>query len=120
LRRLNHIWRYKYSYIGYKKFKGDSIFPLKISRQYSGLIAHYGIRFQAKIYKIDSWNNENLFVMVDNFAVRTYLFGQTNSSTEICGDPNPVFDSINTNYKDSILIVDLNITHNSNILDVSF
>jgi hypothetical protein len=44
-------------FAGYKKFGGDQTLPLKVTRQYTGLIAHYAIRVQAKIYKIDSWIN---------------------------------------------------------------
>jgi hypothetical protein len=58
--------------------------------------------------------------MVDNVAAKIYTFGQTNSSSNLCGDPTPVLDSINNNYNDSILFVDFNTTHTSPFLDVSF
>ncbi len=58
--------------------------------------------------------------MADNFAQRIYTFDQTNSTLNICGDPNPTIDSINTNFNDSILTVDLNISHTSSSLTIGF
>jgi hypothetical protein len=44
-------------YTGYEIFGGDSTQPAKLERVFTGLIAHYSVNIQAKIYKIDSWNN---------------------------------------------------------------
>ncbi len=66
--------------IGYKKFGGDPSLPTKISRQYNGLIGHYAVRIKAKIFKIDSYSNESIFVMVDNVASKIYTFQQSNST----------------------------------------
>jgi len=122
MRFITNFWRYliRIYDLGYKKFTGDPTLPIKISRQYTNLIAHYAIRVQAKIYKIDSWNNESAFVMIDNVAHKLYTFDQTNSTTNICGDPYPSIDAINTNFNDSIIIVDLNITHTGMTLDIGF
>ncbi len=38
----------------------------------------------------------------------------------MCGDPNPVYDSINTNFKDSIVTLDATIPHNNSVLNLAF
>ena len=58
--------------------------------------------------------------MADNVAQKILLFDSSNSSTNICGDPNPVFDTINRNFNDSIVDLDVNFTHSSSTLDLSF
>lgn len=60
-----------------------------------------------------------MYIMVDNKAEQIITFDQTNSTLEICGDPYPI-DSINTNYNDSIVLIDLNVTHSRSIVDLSF
>lgn len=57
--------------------------------------------------------------MVDNVAEKVYNFQQTNSTLNICGDPDPVIDSINKNFNDSIVLVDFVMNHNSSVLDLS-
>lgn len=77
------------------------------------------MHIQAKIYKIDSYNNENIFIMVDNVAQKIYNFQQTNSTQNICGDPYPVIDTINKNFNDSVILVDFIASHNSSALNIS-
>jgi hypothetical protein len=58
--------------------------------------------------------------MIDNVAQKLYTFDQTNSTANICGNPYPTYDSINTNFNDSMIIVDFNVTHTRSTLDISF
>ena len=73
--------------------------PTQISRQWLNLIPHYSVTITAKIYKVDSWPNNTLFAMVDGTTVALFTFNSSNTGTaDICGNPSPIPDSINTNY----------------------
>ena len=58
--------------------------------------------------------------MVDNVAQKIYTFDQNSSSSNICGDPFPSIDSINTNFNDSIIDLDITINHTRSVLDLAF
>jgi hypothetical protein len=58
--------------------------------------------------------------MVDNRAEKIYTFDYTNSTVNLCGDPYPVINTINKNYNDSVIYLDINVTHSSSQLDISF
>lgn len=72
------------------------------------------------MYKIDSWSNESMFVMVDNVAEKIYTFDQNSTGSNICGDPFPSIDSINTNFNDSITTVDFTVNHTRSVLNLVF
>jgi len=88
-----------HSNLGYNNFIGNPTTPNGITRTWTGLIPHFSIRITAKIYKIDSWVNNNLFIMVDGVSVKIYTFNSANGgTTDICGNPTPIPDTINTNF----------------------
>jgi hypothetical protein len=78
------------------------------------------VNIKAKIYKIDSWNNERFFVMVDSQTQISYQWNSTTGSNNICGDPNPVINGINSNFNDSIITLNINVTHTSPTLNLTF
>lgn len=53
-----------------------------------------------KLYKIDSWNNEELFVVLDGTTVKTYKWDQNTGTEDICGNQDPVFTSYDPQYND--------------------
>lgn len=58
--------------------------------------------------------------MVDNVAQKIYTFHHNSSSSNICGDPYPSIDSINTNFNDSIIDLDITVNHTRSFLDLAF
>jgi len=58
--------------------------------------------------------------MVDNQTVIQYQWNSTTGSTNLCGDPNPVINGINSNYNDSIITLNINVTHTSANLNLTF
>lgn len=50
------------------------------------------------LYKIDSWDSESMFVMVDGVSIDIMTWGDQTGSTDICGDPNPFISSLNPQY----------------------
>jgi hypothetical protein len=51
-----------------------------------------------KIYKIDSWSSDSLFVMIDGVSVQIYTWGTTTGTSDICGQTNPLINSYNPQY----------------------
>ena len=39
-----------------------------------------------KIYKVDSWNSENLFVIFDGVTTKTYTWDQNTGGADVCGN----------------------------------
>jgi hypothetical protein len=67
-----------------------------------------------KLYKIDSWLNNTIFFMVDGVTALVYTFNSTNGgTTDLCGNPTPVTDPINTSYNDLIVPISFTIPHTS-------
>lgn len=58
--------------------------------------------------------------MVDNQTQVLYQWNSTTGSTDICGDPHPVINGINSNYNDSIFTLNINVTHTSSTLNITF
>ena len=58
--------------------------------------------------------------MVDNVAQKIYTFDQNSTGLNICGDPYPSIDSMNTNFNDSITTVDFTVNHTRSVLDLGF
>jgi len=59
------------------------------------------MRVRAKFYKIDSWPNNTIFFIVDGVTVFLKTYNSLNAgTTNICGNPNPITDAINTNFND--------------------
>lgn len=55
--------------------------------------------------------------MVDGVTVQVYTFNSTNGgTTDICGNPTPVTDTINTSFNDLIVSVSITIPHTSSSL----
>lgn len=106
--------------LGYALFGGDPLSPVSISRTYSTPVPHWSARIRATIYKIDSWNSQNLFVTVDGLTQKVYTWDSTFNGTDICGTPNPVIDSINLSYSDGAVALDINISHTASTLTLGF
>jgi hypothetical protein len=101
---------------GYNLFIGDPLSPIAISKTYSTPTPHWSARIRATLYKIDSWNNENLFVTIDGLTQKVYTWNSSFNGSDICGIPNPVIDSLNPSYSDGPVSLDLNVTHNASTL----
>lgn len=61
---------------------------------------HYSVTIKFKLFKIDSWNGQSLFVMVDGVSVRIITFNANSGTSDICGDPNPVIDAYTPGYNE--------------------
>lgn len=105
---------------GYNLFMGDQNSPITITKTYSTAVPHWNARIRATIYKIDSWNNENLFVTVDGYTQKVYSWNSSFNGTDICGTPSPVIDSLNPSYSDGAVSLDINVTHNASTLTLGF
>lgn len=106
--------------VGYNLFIGDPISPISISKTFPTPVPHWSARIRATLYKIDSWNSENLFVTVDGRTQRVYTWSSTFNGTDICGYPNPIIDSLNPSYSDGPVYLDLNISHSASTLTLGF
>lgn len=51
-----------------------------------------------KIYKIDSWSSDSLFIMVDGNSKQIYTWGSTTGTSDICGQPNPLINTLNPQF----------------------
>lgn len=108
-------------FIGYNVFVGDAAVPTQISRLWLNLIPHYSVTIAAKIYKIDSWPNSTFFVMADGITAALFTFDSSNpGSSDLCGNPSPIPDSINTNFNENIVSLNVTIPHTSPNLNVTF
>mgnify|MGYP000894150875 FL=1 len=105
---------------GYGLFTGDQLNPVYINRVYSTSVPHWSARIRATLYKIDSWNGESLFVTVDGITQKVYTWSSSFNSTDICGTPSPVLDSMNPSYSDGPVSLDINITHTAASLTLGF
>lgn len=58
---------------------------------------------------------------VDSTTVRTLTFNSSNpGSADICGNPSPILDSVNTNYNEQIVALDVTVAHTATTLTVEF
>lgn len=58
--------------------------------------------------------------MVDDQTQIYYQWNSTTGSSDICGDPNPIINGINSNYNQSIVNLNINVTHTSSTLNLTF
>jgi hypothetical protein len=57
--------------------------------------------------------------MVDGTTAHTMTFDNTNAgSSDICGNPTPVADTVNTNFNDAIIPVSFTVLHTSSSLSL--
>ena len=57
--------------------------------------------------------------MVDGTTAYTLTFNNTNAgSSDICGNPTPVADTVNTNFNDAIIPVSFTVSHTSPLLSL--
>ncbi|KAL4495999.1 hypothetical protein ABPG72_015421 [Tetrahymena utriculariae] len=83
----------------------------QISRQFTGLQPHWSIAIGYTLYKIDSWENENVQLLVDGNVVATTTKGIQDGGTNLCG---------RVQFNDLIIQVPLNFTHTSSSLKLQF
>ena len=69
-----------------------------------------------KIYKIDSWNAESFFVMVDGLSIDIFNWGTTTGTSDICGDPLPFINAFNPQYNELIYSYSKTIPHTASTL----
>jgi hypothetical protein len=70
------------------------------------------VTVSASFYKLDSWKGNTIFFMVDGVTAHLQTFDYTNGgTTDFCGNPTPVSDSINTNFNDIIVPISFTVTH---------
>ena len=102
-------------------FVGDPTSPTQASRTWTNLIPHHSVRIVATVYKIDSWPGASLFLMVDGVNAASQYFDSSNGgSSDFCGSPNPIPDSVNTNYNDLVINIDITVPHTTASLVLSF
>lgn len=100
---------------------GDQTNPNSLTRTWTGLIPHYSLTLTAKVYKIDSWPNNTIFMMVDGTSVATATFNSTNSGlSDTCGTPTPIPDSINTNFNDIAFTLTATVPHTNSAVTATF
>lgn len=58
--------------------------------------------------------------MVDNVTQQMYQWNSTTGNTNLCGDPSPVYNSLNTNYNEFIINLNINVTHTAATLNLTF
>ena len=59
--------------------------------------------------------------MVDGVTAQILYFNSTSPGTsDICGNPTPIPDSINTNYNDYIVSLDMTVPHSASTLTLTF
>lgn len=113
------FWRFISENIGYSVFSGDPTTPASIYRTFTNLIPHYSVTVTANFYKIDSWVNNTIFFMVDGVTAKLYTFNAANGgSTDFCGNPTPVTDTINTSFNDLIVPVSFTVSHSASTLTI--
>ena len=78
------------------------------------------MRIKVKIYKIDSWVNETIFCMIDGVTVKLFTWNETTGTTDLCGNPTPIPDSINKNYNDTFVNIDVVIPHSNPSINLTF
>ncbi len=97
--KSTYFWRYSKLNKGYNILYGDLANPTKISTTFPNLIPHYTVTISATVYKIDSWPNNTLFLQADGTTVALLTFNASNpGSSDICGNPSPTPDQVNTNF----------------------
>jgi hypothetical protein len=59
-------------------------------------------------------------VLVDGVSVQVYTFTSQNGGTvDLCGNPKPVIDSINTNFNEVVRSLNVNVPHTSSTLNIT-
>ena len=56
--------------------------------------------------------------MVDSVTKFTYTWGSSTGTSDFCGNPNPVIDLVNTNFKDEVFSLDLRVPHTAQTLSL--
>lgn len=59
--------------------------PAWVQKSWSNLPPHYEAVISMKIYKIDSWNTDSFFVMVDGTSKQIFTWGTTTGTSDLCG-----------------------------------
>lgn len=98
---------------------GDPTNPSGITKTWLNLIPHYAITVTATFYKIDSWLNNTIFFMVDGTTAWLATYNSTNGGTsDFCGNPTPIPDTINTNFNDLIVPISFTVPHTASSLTI--
>lgn len=59
--------------------------------------------------------------MVDGVTAQLYTWNSTNGgTTDLCGNPSPIPDTINTNFNDLVTSLDVTLAHFSSSLNLTF
>lgn len=56
--------------------------------------------------------------MVDGITQFTYTWDSTTGSSDICGNPNPITDALNTNFNEQIFSFDQTFAHTAQTLTI--
>ncbi|EAR90505.2 zinc finger lsd1 subclass family protein (macronuclear) [Tetrahymena thermophila SB210] len=83
----------------------------QISSSFTGLQPHWSIAIGYTLYKIDSWDNENVQLIVDGSAQITTVRGLSDGGANLCG---------RVQYNDQIIYNFKNFTHTSTSLSLQF
>lgn len=107
-------------HVGYGVFSGDLTNPSKISKTWTSLIPHHSLRIRLALYKIDSWPTCTFFLQADAVTVKTLTFSSLNPGTsDTCGTPSPITDSVNLNYNEAVEYLDVTVAHSSPSLQLT-
>lgn len=77
---------------------GDLMNPAWAQKTWTNLPPHYQVSISMKIYKIDSWNSDSFFVIVDGTSKQIYTWGSTSGTSDFCGQSNPLINTYNPQY----------------------
>lgn len=87
---------------GYGVLSGDMVNPAWIQKTWMNLPPHYEATISMKIYKIDSWSSDSLFIMVDGVPTEIYSWDLSTGTSNLCGEANPLINTYNPQYNEYI------------------
>ena len=71
---------------GYNIFIGDRLQPVSFTKTWTNLPPHYSVSITMTLYKIDVWDSESLFILLDNSTAGVYTWNNSTGISDICGD----------------------------------
>lgn len=101
---------------GYQVLTGDNSNPAYLQKTWSNLPPHFTATISMKAFKIDSWNSDSLFVMVDGISQQIVTWGLLTGTSNMCGDQNPFINTYNPQYNEFTQSISVTFTHKASSL----